>query len=196
MDRISANPFCTCGEVDEIACINNWMQFSDLAEDYTRSADALVAAALDDSSLLDVHVQPVCFLYRHGIELLLKDLAWKSSYLATGTKRFAEKDWQELGRHRLRDIWEGAKADSETVLGTDFPLNPGRVDEVRSFLSQIEAHDQDSYSFRYPISKKKGRTHPHLTNVNLAALRAQVHSTFHQITAILDMIDCCLESDQ
>jgi len=146
--------------------------------------------------LLDVHVQPACFLYRHGLELLLKDLAWKSQYVATGTKRFAEKNWQELGRHRLMDVWDGAKTVSETVLGAGFPLDADKASQIRTFLVQVEAHDPDSYSFRYPISKKKGRTHPKLTNVNLISLRAKVHTTSDQITAILERIDYCLEQEQ
>lgn len=172
------------------------MQFADLADHYIRSADALVTAALEDHMLLDVHVQPVCFLYRHGIELILKDMAWKSNYIVTGTKIFTQKNWQELGKHRLGDIWSGAKSAAKTVLGADFPLDSAKVNEVQSFLTQIEGHDPDSYSFRYPISKKKGRTHPQVTNVNLVALRAKAHNTFDQITAIREMIDYCLPSEQ
>jgi hypothetical protein len=196
MKKTPTDPFCPHGDVEQVACISNWMQFSELADHYIRSADALVVAALDEHMLLDVHVQPACFLYRHGLELLLKDLAWKSQYLVTGTKRFAEKDWQELGRHRLRDVWDGAKTASETVLGAEFPLDSDGINQMRAFLVQIEDHDPDSYSFRYPISKKKGRTHPQLTNVNLATLRAEVHNTYDQISAILAMIDYCLESEQ
>jgi len=194
MEKTPINPFCSHGTVDKVACINNWMQFAELADHYIRSADALVAAALANHMLIDVHVQPACFLYRHSLELILKDLAWKSQYLVAGKKRFSEKDWKELGQHRLRDIWNGAKVASETVLRADFPLNSSKEKGLRAFLTQLEVHDPDSYSFRYPISKKKGRTHPQLTNVNLATLRAETHNAFDQIKSILDMIDYCLSS--
>ena len=165
MRRTSPDPFSSHGQPSQVACINNWMQFSELANHYIRSADALVVAALERSMLLDVHVQPACFLYRHGLELLLKDLAWKSLYLATGTKRFAEKNWKELGLHGLSKIWDGAKTSAETVLGAGFPLNSETVAGIRAFLIRVEIHDPGSYSFRYPIIKKGGRAHPQLTNV-------------------------------
>jgi len=196
MEKTPIDPFCPHGDVDQVACINNWMQFAELADHYIRSGDTLVAAALADHMLLDVHVQPACFLYRHGLELNLKDLAWKSQYLVTGKKRFAEKNWKELGQHRLIDIWDGAKIASKTVLRADFPLDSSKEKKLRSFLTQIEEHDPDSYSFRYPISKKKGRTHPKLNNVNLATLKAEVHNAFDQIKGILDMIDYCLSSER
>lgn len=171
------------------------MQFADLADHYICSADALVIVALEDHTLLDVHVQPVCFLYRHGIELLLKDMAWKSHYLVTGTKIFAQKNWEKLGTHRLGVIWSEAKSAAKTVLGADFPLDSTKVNEVQSFLAQIEEHDPDACSFRYPISKKKCRTHPQLINVNLVDLRTKAHNTFDQITVIQEMIDYCLSSE-
>src|SRR5262249_497182 len=136
-----------------------------------RSADSLVDSALSDHMLLDVHVHSICFLYRHGLELVLKDLVWKSHYVATGEKRFAERDWQELGRHRLQDLWNSGCESAGQVLGPDFPLSASATSHVESLLTQFERHDPDSYSFRYPISKKKGRTHPSLTNVNLRVLR-------------------------
>lgn len=171
------------------------MQFAELADHYLRSADMLVTAALEDHMLLDVHAQPVCFLYRHGVELLLKDMAWKSHYIVTGTKLFMQKDWKDLGKHQLGNIWSKATSDAKTVLGADFPLDSTKILEIQSFLTQIEKHDPDSCSFRYPISKKRGRTHQQLTHVNLLALRKEAHNAFDQITAILEMIDYCLSTE-
>lgn len=195
MDETVATPFCSCGDVNEIACINNWMQFADLAKHYVRSADALVNAALNDHMLLDVHVQPLCFLYRHGLELILKDLAWKSHYLTTGTKIFAQKKCGELGKHQLTRLWRFANEAARTVLGSDWPLDSNGSREVESLLANIEEHDPGSYSFRYPIGigKKQGKTHPKLENVNIRAVRDSVNDIFARIEAILDLIDYCIE---
>lgn len=189
MNKETAGPFCSHGDVNQVACINNWMQFVELAKDYIHSGDTLVKTALNDHMLLDVHVQPICFLYRHGLELLLKDLTWKSHYLVTGTKRFAQKDWKELGLHRLGTLWNSAIKDAETILGPDFPLDSTGKLQVQSFLARIEDHDLDSYSFRYPIGKRKGRTHPRLTNVNITALLDSVGETFDRIASVLYLVE-------
>jgi hypothetical protein len=196
MNKETTGPFCSNGAVNQVACINNWMQFVQLAKDYIHSGDTLVKTALNDHMLLDVHVQPICFLYRHGLELLLKDLTWKSHYLLTETKIFAEKDWKELGRHRLCKLWNSAIRDAETSLGSDFPLDSTGKLQVQSFLAKIEDHDPDSYSFRYPIGKGKKRTHPQLTNVNIAALRDSVGETFDLIATVLDLVEYRLSSKQ
>jgi hypothetical protein len=189
MDAAETDPFQAHPEWEHNACINNWMQFIELADCYVRSADTLVSSALSDHMLLDLHVHSICFLYRHGLELILKDLLWKSDYLATGTKRFAEKDWQELGRHRLQELWQNGSENARKVLGANFPLNPSEAYQVASLLTHFERHDPDSYSFRYPISKKRGRTHPSLTNVNVRVLRDTVHQTFDRLKTLVEFID-------
>jgi hypothetical protein len=120
------------------------------------------------------------YLERPGLE---------EPYVATGAKRFAERDWQELGRHRLQDLWNSGRESARQVLGTDFPLSPTAASHVENLLMQFERHDPDSYSFRYPISKKKGRTHPSLTNVNLRVLRENVRQAFDQLRNLVGFID-------
>lgn len=192
MNKETTDPLCSNGAMNQVACINNWMQFVELAKDYIHSGDTLVKTALNDHMLLDIHVQPICFLYRHGLELILKDLTWKSHYLLTGTKRFAQKDWKELGQHRLCTLWNSATKNAEKILGPDFPLDSTRKFQVESFLAMIEQHDPDSYSFRYPIGKRNGRTHPQMTNINIAALRDGVEETFDRIAAVLELVEYLL----
>ena len=189
MDVTESDPFESHADYEHNACINNWMQFVELAECYLRSADTLVNSTMSDHMLLDVHVHSICFLYRHGLELILKDLIWKSHYVATGAKRFAEKDWQELGRHRLRDLWQSASESARQVLAQDFMLTSAETSHVENLLIQFERHDPDSYSFRYPISKRKGRTHASLTNVNVRVLCEKVHQAFDRLKDLLAIID-------
>jgi hypothetical protein len=193
MDVSESDPFKCHADWQHNACINNWMQFVDLADCYVQSADTLVESALSDRRFLDVHVHSICFLYRQGLELILKDLAWKSHYVATGAKRFAEKDWQELGRHRLHDLWKSGIESAREVLGIDFPSPPAAASQVENLLIQFERHDPDSYSFRYPISRKKGRTHPSLTNVNLRVLRENVRQAFDHLMKLVGFIDYCYD---
>ena len=189
------DPFIAQGEMHENSFINNWMQLSGLASCYIRSSDSLVNSALDNRSFLDVHVFSICFLYRHSLELILKDLGWKSHYLLKNEKIYArDKDkWGVFGSHCLIKLWHRCIGDARKVIGDDFPINSTELRQLKSFLEQIEKHDPDSYSFRYTISKDRERTHPSLTNVNIRVLRDMVHQVYERINTILALIDCELE---
>ena len=84
--------------------------------------------------------------------------------------------------------------DSAALLDSDFPLDPLDIGEIQALLKSFEEHDPESYSFRYPFGRK-GRTHPKLTNVNLATLRISVRKTFDLITTVLEPINYCLQDE-
>lgn len=189
------DPFKAQGEMHENACIDNWMQLSGLANCYIRSADSLAKSALDNHSLLDVHVFSICFLYRHSLELILKDVGWKSHYCLRNEFIYARdrKKWGVFGSHCLIKLWQRCIGDARKVIGDGFPINSTESRQLKSFLEQIERHDPDSYSFRYTFSTDRVRTHLSLTNVNIRVLSEMVHQAYQRIIAILTLIDCELE---
>jgi len=188
--------FTSQGDTSHIASIDPGMQLAELASHYIRAANTLISVALEDTKFLDVHALPTCFLYRHGLELLLKDLAWRSHYLVTGEKIFSKENWGNLGQHRLSSIWNKAKVSAKKAFNRDFPLTSNEVVEVESCLSDIEKYDSDSFAFRYPFDKQSKRTHPELTNINLAIFRDKINQTVYHIASILDMIDYYISANQ
>jgi hypothetical protein len=189
MDTSEPSPFEAHADGQHNACVDNFMQFVELANCYVRSADILVSSTIEDRSMLDVHIYAICFLYRHALELILKDLAWKSHYAETGIKRFTQDDWKELGRHRLQDLWQTMSANGRRLLGVDFPLSTREACQVGDLFAQFEQHDPDSFAFRYPISKnKKGRTHPSLRHVNVRVLHEKVRHVFDLLGRLCELI--------
>jgi len=168
MNVHAESPFEAHPDWQNNACISNNMSFEELGDHYVRSADTLVEAAVRDSGLLDVHVYSVCFLYRHGIELILKDLLWKSTYAINGTKGFPK-------HHRLGCLWQCVHANAKDLLHEDLPFTVEEASQVRQLLAQIEEHDQTSDAFRYPYDKRMGSAHPSLVYVNLRSLYGAVH---------------------
>jgi hypothetical protein len=182
------NPFQALPDRRHNACVSNYMQFAELARSYACSGDELVDSSLRDHSLLDVHVYAVCFLYRHALELYLKEVIWKSHYAATGEKRFAAppKSWRELKRHRLSELWRSALESTKRLPG-DFPLDSQQRQALSDLLMEFERHDPGSDSFRYPIGTS-GRTHPELGQVNVRALREQVHKVFEWLAIVAEKV--------
>lgn len=181
MTNHTQNPFRAHVDWHHNACIGNYMQFEELANNFLRSADALVACAIDDRGILDVHIYAICFLYRHSFELLLKDLFWKSNYAACGSKEYPRV-------HELCTLWSGIDLQTRKLLGADFPLTTEELIEVKQLFLSIEDHDPKSYSFRYPFDTKNQRTHPSLTHVNVRALYESTHRVTSYLLRLLDMV--------
>lgn len=189
MPNKPSSPFTPQGDGSENARIDNYMQFCGLSECFLSSGDALVKLVLEDSALLDVYVYPICFLYRHSWELLLKDLVWKSNYAQSGTKGFPT-------HHHLAQIWGDVYRLTKTLCGKDFPLTAHETEYVKRHFADIEQHDFGSDSFRYPISiskKKLTRTHPDLTHVNLCALHDQTHQAMDYVHRLYQPVDYICE---
>jgi hypothetical protein len=176
------NPFMGQVNWQHNACVTNHMQFCELGRLYRQSADTLVAVAVENSSTLDVHVYAICFLYRHSIELLLKDLIWKSTYAAHGEKRFPKK-------HRLPDLWKELCSRLGCLASSDKPLTQKQETEVAEFLSEVSKHDQESDGFRYPYDKRMRRTHQELVHVNLPLLKERVDVVVDTLLNLYELVN-------
>ena len=131
-----------------IAWGNMETQFYGYIAGYKEAADTIIQSALDkgDISVLDTHVFPACFLYRQYIELALKDL-----YLSNA-KDSREQKSQTLKscQHNLNKIWLKVKP----LILVDFPDDDVTVlDAVEDYIKQFAAEDNNSFAFRYPITK-------------------------------------------
>jgi hypothetical protein len=176
------NPFM--GQIDwqHNACITNYMQFSELSRLYLRSGDTLVDISIEHSETMDVHVYAICFLYRHSVELLLKDLLWKSTYAAQGQKRFPK-------HHRLPELWRDLCKQINDLAGSDRPLTREQEFAVSELLNEVNKHDPESDGFRYPYDKKMKRSHPDLMHVNLPLLRDRFHMVIDIAYSLYELID-------
>lgn len=176
------DPFRLHDDHHNNACVDNYMAFHDLSRRYRDSADALVKCTADNRSTLDVHIYAICFLYRHSLELLLKELFWQSGYALNGDKGLQT-------HHRLGTLWGQVEKRGRELLGTDFPLTAKEAASVKQLFADFEEHDPESDAFRYPVNKKKQRTHPSLTNVNVRVLQEAVHEVSELLGRLLCLVD-------
>lgn len=177
------NPFT--GQVDwqYNACITNYMQFSELSRLYLMSGDTLVDISVEHTETLDVHVYAICFLYRHSVELLLKDLIWKVSYAAQGQKCFPQ-------HHRLPELWRDLCKLINDLAGSNRPLTRKQESAVSELLNEVNKHDPESDAFRYPYDKKMRRAHQSLLYVNLPLLKDRFHMVTDTAYSLYELADC------
>jgi hypothetical protein len=171
------------------ACLQNYMEFSLLARYYLESANALIEITSSDSSKLDVYVYSAVFLYRHSVELWLKELIWMSNYILGRGKTFPKE-------HNLKNLWQLLKSNATSLLTSDFPLNKKEVQDVEATLEEIMKYDPESDAFRYPFDKKMVRTHPDVNHVNVKALYERFNQIHEYLGRISYMVDYLYEKHE
>jgi len=169
------------------ACLDNYMGFEQLARYYLESANALIGRTIDDRSKLDVYIYSAVFLYRHSVELSLKELLWKSNFILGRGKYFPPT-------HRLMELWHSLKKNATSLLPDDFPLNDEEVQYVEATLKEIIKYDPESDAFRYPLDKKKQRPHSDVYHVNVKSLYERFNQIHEYLGLISFMIDYLYES--
>lgn len=137
-------------------------QFYGYAGGYKKAADILVRSLAESTDLraIDTCVFPLCFLYRHFIELSLKQI-----YLAytSDTEETQQKVLNSI-KHRLKPMWQKVRS----ILHDSFPWkSPEALDAVEDYISQFEKEDPYSSSYRYPITLGLAPVHESDKRINL-----------------------------
>jgi len=166
------------------ACLDNYLNFSQLGRCYLESANALIERSVENSSKLDVYIYSAVFLYRHSVELLLKDLIWTSNYLLGRGKTVPK-------HHSLTELWKSLKSNSRSLLKSDFPMDKKEVRCVETILGNFEKYDPGSDSFRYPFDKKMKRMHSGIHHINVKNLYEQfnqLHENFESLSYMIEYL--------
>jgi len=115
---------------------------------YKNAADILVEYAKKDKTSINFLVFPILFLYRHYIELALKELIYTAS-------KYLDDPQYSFGSHNLIYLWEKTKKlISELVKVIDgFNISEDELIAVENQIKQFDSLDKSSMTFRYPVDK-------------------------------------------
>lgn len=114
-------------------------------EGYQRAASAVYDDAIRTRSNPAYALFPLAFLWRHHLELSLKEI------IAMG-RAIDGEPWNFPATHRLLDLWTEAKPHIQKVGSLDAP----EVGVVETNLGEFEAIDPGSFGFRYPTERNSG----------------------------------------
>jgi hypothetical protein len=128
-------------------------------EGYKRAADLLVSHIKATSRDQDFLVYPIVYLYRHHLELSLKEIVRNGSTLLDDSALKAEQT------HSLTKLWPIAKK----VIQKVWPEEPDNSEYVKidHFISEIAKFDDSSTTFRYPRTRQGANTVQGLQHINL-----------------------------
>lgn len=153
------------------ACLNSTWGDDDhgYTEGYRRGARLLVEHVVEHQCNQDYLVYPIIFLYRHHIELALKNIIRRVPYLLDRQLTLPEES--NLKKHQLDLLWQDLRPMINTVGATAGwgPFDPTELEGIDEHITQLSDMDPDSYAFRYTRSKKGAPTLP--PDVKLINLR-------------------------
>lgn len=157
--------------------------FGVFARGYLYAASKLAEDLLARPRFADYDAYPIVFLYRHALELSLKNVIYRSALL-TAFKRFDDIDTSLYNNHRLTPLSEKAAAILRRLFPDDEILEH-IVDSMLIIASEFSDIDPDSYAYRYPIDKQGNpSTNPDQV-INLEALHRTMKELFENL-AIID----------
>ena len=135
--------------------------------------------------ILDTIVYPLCFNYRHIVELYIKYFYFKYSKTNDAEKEiFIEKV-----SHRLNKAWKKTRPFLQPLL---YKINnPIDIMLFNDFINQIDAFDTDSFRMRYPIKKNLSSVHTGPVKLDVVGLHhkmMQLFDLFHRLDAEIDAV--------
>jgi|APCry1669189070_1035195.scaffolds.fasta_scaffold12579_2 hypothetical protein len=183
--KISGDKLFDYGEYQNLnACVGKNggpYDFSSYGEGFFYAAFHNIDAIMDDKWTLDILVYPICFNFRHGIELYIKH------FVVLSARLLDESASAFKTTHHLIDNWNLFSSFAErfpagTISREDFLF----VDNhIKNFISI----DPSGQTFRYPEDLNK---HLHLTGISVINV-AVLYQKMKKIHDIFETWDCCLK---
>lgn len=125
----------------------NKYRFYPYVKAYSESADILYQYIIKEKETKQALFIPMCYLYRNGIELAIKEILFEESSLdyQSATKKIKEK------KHSISALWNLIKSDIVRHAGVsdDDP----ELRNVEGYIKQLHDFDGASDKFRYPTNK-------------------------------------------
>lgn len=156
--------------------------FGVFAKAYTSAANRLAASLLEAPRFSDYEAYPVAFLYRHAIELSLKQIIYRGSVLA----KFRHMDELDEKLHNEHDLVRLSQSASK-VLSTLFPNDEALANLKRALTGICEEWseiDPKSDAYRYPINTKGAPSTKRNQLVNLRDLSSRMSPLLEALDAV------------
>ncbi len=141
------------------------------ATGYKEAADVLVAKALEKRYHLDTFVYPILFLYRHYLELRMKELI-KSGNSAISKPVRVPND------HRLDNLWGVCRR----ILLEVWPDGDEYLRSTDKCIREFSKIDPTSEAFRYSRLRRGQKSLQGVTHINLRKIR----DVMEEVSALLD----------
>jgi hypothetical protein len=121
---------------------------------YKKAGDILADKVLKDGFMIDAIFLPMCYCYRHFIELSLKDSISELTRLINRGRYtdIPEEIKREPGKltstHSLDELWEMLEERIDIAIE---PRDKNWDDRIKGYIHEFHIIDKNSQAFRYPL---------------------------------------------
>jgi len=177
--RKGTKVFDASGDWWHNACLNTMANATlAYALGYKLAADAVVQHVEEHRRYQDFLVYPVVFLYRHYIEIRLKEIVTQGSILLASPKRAPKT-------HNLQNLWGHARRTLEE-LSLGEPVEDSEA--VEELIGQFHEVDPSSTAFRYPRDTRGHGSVCGMQTVNLRHVATLMKDSGAYLDAACDWI--------
>jgi len=155
-----------------------------VAQKYKESADTLTATAVRGEIMLDKAILPIAFLYRHVLELLIKDIIFTARRVEDEGNNYPQE-------HNLEILWPEAMRLLKKHYGKEAPKE---LDYMQPIIDDFHTHDPWSFSFRYPTDKKGNPTQGSFWKINLRNFYEVMNRVYSLLSSIAGDLSQKLDS--
>lgn len=150
------------------------------ARAYKLAADELVLSAFRQGRIREELVYPIVFLYRHSVELNLKDV------LTYGRALIGRPMTSADFHHRLNALWAVARE----IIASQQPSSDPATIALEDCIGQFEQFDRTSFAFRYHITKEGTEAlHEDMQRINLENLYQIMEKIQHYFDGTLAWLE-------
>ena len=156
--------------------------FETIADGYFLAAEAVFQkfqSSAGDYRVLDGVGYPICFLYRHYMELTIKGLFFRH---ADESKR---KEFIKTG-HDLEKLWKSIKPVIEKLQKR--VVTTISIAAIENYIIQMHKFDNKSFSMRYPINNDLSPMHSESLKINIVNLHDRMQDFRSSIQQLDDEI--------
>ena len=150
---------------------------------YKKAADKLVQNLDKKHSEIDYLVYPIIFLYRHHIELILKNLLALNIQLSQSKEKIPKN-------HKIRDIWPRVKGHYRQI---NQGQNSKELKFVDNIIEELDTIDPDSMNFRYSRDTKGSKPNENLRNIDLKVFAKIIDKVSDILETFEYQVRYCLE---
>jgi len=161
---------------------------------YWLGARLLVRHVIEAQRDQDYLAYPIIFLYRHHIELALKNVIRRAPGLIDRPQ--SESETKPLGTHQLDSLWQDLKQILNAITDPSWGKpDAADIEGLDDYIRQLCELDPDSFRLRYPRSKKEVPSLVPNMNINLRHF-AEMMERLASWLETLDMATYVLEENR
>jgi hypothetical protein len=156
--------------------------FCSFAEGYRFAAHTVAKELIDNGHFPDYNAYPIVFLYRHALELHLKNIIYCVAKLSV-FKGLEDIDNKLYNTHKLDNL----SCKVNNILTKLFPEDEGLhqfLEEVVLVAKEYSEIDIDSFAYRYPIDTRGEHSTKSSQCVNLRSLDTHMNDLLKQLENI------------